>query len=203
MRRKNSAGYMRRSGGTKMQYEPAIFREQFPLVKYFVCHLTYYRELNHKYSETELKSPFWTLTIDAHLVQSIIYWCMVFGSEGCNPTHWKHLSESNVDRLRESFRQFLFTRTNFTASTWETYWKEIVDFRNEYVAHRELNYKKPVPYLDFALEVAFVYDEWIRHIISPDILEEPPLKEFTAELQRSVKPLATELLSTTKQHENT
>ena len=186
-----------------MKYEPAIFREQFPLVKYFVCHLTYYRELRNKYFEIELKSSFWTFTIDAHLVRAVIYWCMVFGSEGCNPTHWKHLSEDNVDRLRESFRQTLFKHTNLTVSTWETYWRKMVDFRNGYVAHHELNYKKPVPYLDRALEVAYVYDGWIRDIISPDILEEPPLNEGAAELQRSIKHLVIELLTKTKQHENT
>jgi len=183
-----------------MHYRPEIFREQFPLVKYFVCHLTYYRELQHEYRNIEPKSPFWAFTIDAHCVRAVIYWCMVFGSEGCNPTHWKHLSEDNVDRLRESFLQALFRHTNFTASTWETYWREMVDFRNEYVVHRELNYKKPIPYLDRALEVAFVYDRWIRDIISPDILEEPPLNESAAELQRSIKPLVTELLTKTKQY---
>ena len=171
-----------------MQYKPEIFCEQFPLVKYFVCHLTYYRELHHKYREIEPKSTFWTFTIDAHLVRAVIYWCMVFGSEGCNPTHWKHLSEGNVDYLRKSFRQSLFRYTNFTPSTWDTYWREMVNFRNEYVAHRELNYNKPVPYLDPSLEVAYVYDGWIRDIIYHDVLEEPPLKESGTELQRSIKP---------------
>lgn len=79
----------------------------------------------------------------------------------------------------------------------------MVNFRNEYIAHRELNYNKPVPYLDPALEVAYVYDGWIRDIISPDVLEEPPLKESVTELQRSIKPLVTELLTKTKQYENT
>ena len=186
-----------------MHYKPEIFRKQFPLVKYFVCHLIYYRELLHKYQEMELKSSFWTFTIDAHLIRAVILWCDVFGSEGCNPTHWKRLSEGNLDRLRESFRESLFKQTVFTPATWDTYWREMVDFRNEYVAHRELTYNKPVPNLDRALEVVYVYDGWIRDIISPDILEEPPLKESAAELQQSIKPLVTELLTRTKQYENT
>ena len=182
-----------------MQYKEEIFREQFPLLKYFVCNLTYYRELHDKYHESGLKSPFWTLTIDAHLLQAVNYWCMVFGSEGCNPTHWKHLSEDKVDPLRESFRQSLFRQTNFTASTWEQYWSEMLDFRNKYAAHRELNYKTPIPYFDHALEVAYAYDEWIRDIISPDVLEEPLLRESATELQRSIQPLIMELLSKTKE----
>jgi hypothetical protein len=52
-----------------MQYKPEIFREQFPLVKYFVCHLIYYRGLYHEYQKIELKSSFWTFTIDAHLIR--------------------------------------------------------------------------------------------------------------------------------------
>jgi hypothetical protein len=186
-----------------MKYKSAIFREQFPLVKFFLCHLTYYRELHHTYRESELKSPFWTFTIDAHLYGAVIYWCMVFGSEGCNRTHWKHLSDGDVNRLRESFRESLFKHTNFNASTWEKYWREMVDFRNEYVAHRGLSYKKPVPYLDPARDVAYVYDRWIRDVISPDVLEEPPLREFVPELQHSVRPLVAELLAKTKPYENT
>jgi hypothetical protein len=186
-----------------MQYKPEIFCEQFPLVKYFVCHLVYYRELNDKYRDLKLKSSFWTFTIDAHLTRAVIYWCMVFGSEGCNPTHWKHLFGGNVDRLRESFRQSLFRQTNLTPSTWDTYWKEMVNFRNEYVAHRELGYNKPIPYLDRALEVAYIYDEWIRDIISPDVFEEPPLKESVTELQQSIRPLVAELLTKTKEYRNT
>src|SRR5215813_4828821 len=109
-----------------MQYNPEIFCEQFPLVKYFVCHLTYYRELLHQYREIELKSHFWPFTIDAHHVRAVINLCMVFGSEGLNPTHWKHLSEGNVNGLRESFRQSLFAHTSFTASSRETYWRDMV-----------------------------------------------------------------------------
>jgi hypothetical protein len=33
-------------------------------------------------------------------------------------------------------------------------------------------------------------------------LEEPPLKEFAVELQQSIKPLVTELLTKTKHYEN-
>lgn len=186
-----------------MEYNAQIFREQFPLVKYFIYHLTYYRELDPEYRQLELKSTFWKLTIDAHLLQATIYWCMVFGSKGCNATHWKHLSEDNVGRLQDSFRQTLFTQTNFSASTWDMYWNNILDFRNKYVAHRELNYKEPIPDFDQALEVAYVYDEWIRDVISPDILEEPPLKESAAELQRSIKPLIRDLLRKAGEYTNT
>ena len=180
-----------------MHYDPKVFQEQFPLVKFFVQHLFYYRELRNAYGSLGLQSPFWVFTIDAHLARAVICWCMVFGAHGCNPTHWKKLSKNNVDYLRTSFRKWLFSHTNFTPRTWETYWKEIVAFRNEYVAHRELEYKKPVPTFDLALEVAYVYDSWIRDVIVPDIFDEPPLKKSAAELQQLIRPFAIDLLTKT------
>ena len=79
----------------------------------------------------------------------------------------------------------------------------MVGFRNKYVAHRELNYYIPVPLMDRALEVAYIYDGWIRSVISPDCFEEPPLKESIVELQSSIKPFVTRLLIMTKQYKNT
>lgn len=57
------------------------------------------------------------------------------------------------------------------------FWNKIVHFRNNYVSHRCLDFKKPVPYFDIALDVAFFYDKWIRELIFPDIFDEPELRE--------------------------
>ena len=184
-----------------MEYRSEIFREQFPLVKHFICHLTYYRVLGQQYREIALRSPFWTLTINAHLAEAAILWCMVFGTDD-NPTHWKTLFATDAETLRESFRKALFEKTTFTASTWDRYWREIVSFRNEFIAHHELSYDKPVPHFDRALQVAYAYDEWIREVISPDIFEEPPLIEFTAQLQTIITPMLAQLLAVTKTNEN-
>ena len=72
-----------------MRYEPEVFVRQFPLVKQFVHHLIYYRELVRVYRDLHLKSAFWTATIDAHLSRASLLWCMVFGSEGSN--QYRHL----------------------------------------------------------------------------------------------------------------
>ncbi len=77
-----------------MEYDTDVFREQFPIVKTFLYHLTCYRELHRVYQDLDLKSEFWTHTIDAHLLQAAILWCMVFGSNGCHPSDNKPLTYS-------------------------------------------------------------------------------------------------------------
>jgi hypothetical protein len=170
---------------TGVHYDQQVFIQQLPIAKRFTYHFVYYRALHKAYREKKLQSEFWSLTIDAPLLQAIICWCMVFGSGGCNPTHWKHLSPTNSDELQKSFRNGLFRDAELNEKSWSTYWKEITDFRNSYVAHRELNSSLPVPNLDTALKVALYYDYWIREVISPDTFDEPSLETFISELHNS------------------
>ena len=183
-----------------MRYNAEVFTKQFPRVKTFVYHLTYYRELSRSYSTLQLKSVFWTCTIDAHLLQATIQWCMVFGSHGCNPIHWKRLSQSKSKALEDNFRQGLLPHIGMTATQWQEYWKEMNDFRNKYAAHRELIYNDPVPDFTVALQVAYYYDKWIRRIIAPDIFEEPPLEQASEMLKRTVAPLVDQLIEYTKRY---
>lgn len=181
-----------------MEYNDDIFREQFPIVKRFLYHLTCYRVLHSTYGDLDLASEFWTHTIDAHLLQACLLWCMVFGSDGCNPTHWKKLCDQDRIKLKSSFREGLYKNTELTQEKWDAYWNEMNDFRGGYAAHRELNYSKPVPIFKTAEEVAYYYDTWIRELISPDIFEEPPLKESVSLMQKEIMPLAMHYLSETK-----
>ncbi|MBN2065901.1 MAG: hypothetical protein JW771_03730 [Candidatus Thermoplasmatota archaeon] len=180
-----------------MEYDENIFTEQFPIVKSFLYHLTCYRELHHAYQHLKLKSEFWTRTIDAHLLQACILWCMVFGSQG-NPTHWKNLCDQERIALENSFRESLFKKTEFTQENWNMYWKDMQDFRNGYAAHRALNYSKPVPDFKPAETIAYFYDEWIRELIGTDSLDVLPLKESVSLMQKELRPLAMHYLFETK-----
>lgn len=180
-----------------MNYEPEVFRNQFPIVKWFVYHLTYYRALSKGYREHRLQNEFWTLTIDAHLLRGTIDWCMVFGSDKSNPTHWKQLAITESKALHRSFREGLFKATDLDRYTWKQYWKSMTDFRNKYAAHRELEFASPVPNFDTALAVAYYYDNWVRRVISPDAFAEPTLESFALSLQKSVVPLVERLLDVT------
>lgn len=177
-----------------MQYNDEVFMIQFPIVKRFVYHLIYYRVLYKAYYNRNLKCEFWTHTIDAHLFQAASYWCMVFGSHGCNPTHWKNLTKRNSDELESSFRDGLQAKTGLNMAEWERYWKEMTEFRNEYAAHRELTFTKPIPNFDIALKIAYYYDHWIREIISPDIFDEPLLEKSVIKLRQKVVPIIDNLI---------
>jgi len=181
-----------------MNYEPEVFRTQFPIVKWFVYHLTYYRALSSGCREHRLQNEFWTLTINAHLLRATIDWCMVFGSDKSNPTHWKRLFITESEALYQSFREGLFKATGLDRDTWQQYWESMTDFRNKYAAHRELEqFTSPVPNFDTALAVAYYYDNWVRRLISPDTFAEPTLESFALSLQKSVVPLVKKLLEVT------
>jgi hypothetical protein len=185
-----------------MDYRPEVFREQFPIVKRFVYHLIYYRELKAAYDRLQLQSEFWTHTIDAHVLQAAIHWWMVFGSDGSNPTHWKNLSNSRSEELQQSFRSGLSKHTGIPTEEWQKYRDTMKDFRDKYAAHRELNFGEPVPDFTSALKIAYYYDHWIREVISPDIFEEPRLQKSAEALRQSVAPLINHLLGSTKKYEN-
>lgn len=157
-----------------MDYDQKVFAKQFPLVDKFTQHLIYHRTLKHTLSEDMLKVTFWMLTANAHLLEASNYWCMVFGSDGTNKTHWKNLSK-NDRKLHDSFRDGLKPSTGMTYDEYREYWKEITDFRNNYSAHRALEFTDPVPSFDPALDVALYYDRWIRKVIHPDTIDERPL----------------------------
>ena len=195
-----------------MHYDPDIFLEQFSIVKRFIYHLFYYRALHASYEKHKMQSEFWVHTIDAHLLQATISWCMVFGSDGCNPTHWKNLSQINPQDIQENFRAGLPSHTGLDMEMWKKYWKELNDFRNEFAAHRHINFQKPVPNFEVALKIAYYYDDWIRDLIEkgydkeeqsipPAIFEEPSLKESEMVLKEEVAPLMDQLFEQTRQYQ--
>jgi len=98
-----------------MNYDPDVFVIQFPIAKRFVYHLVYHRVLRTAYQNYGLECEFWTHAIDAHLLQAAILWCMIFGSDGCNPTHWKNMSQVQSEELKNSFREGL-TQGGITGS---------------------------------------------------------------------------------------
>jgi len=106
-----------------MKYNVDIFAKQFPIAKRFLYHLIYYRELHTAYQGSGLKSQFWAHTIDAHLLQAAIHWCMIFGSDGCHPTHWKKLAIDQTAELEASFRNGLLKKTSLSPKQWTTYWR--------------------------------------------------------------------------------
>jgi hypothetical protein len=168
------------------QYRSEVFAEQVPLVYLFARHLLHYRALKAALAGKQCRSSFWIDTSNAHISQACIYWCMVFGSYVTNKTHWHKLAVGPANTLRMSFRKGICEHLGISEAEWKRYWKEMVTFRNQYVAHRDLTNQGPVPLFDRALEVAFFYDSWVRELIAPDILDTRPLRETYANNNRIV-----------------
>jgi len=59
------------------------------------------------------------------------------------------------------------------------------NFRDVHVFHTELNKNYKIPKFDIAIEVAFYYDNWVREIISPDILKVMTLKKLSNEISEN------------------
>jgi hypothetical protein len=111
-----------------MDYKQDVFVHQYHVIDRFIYHLTYHRILNKGYNERRLRNEFWHMTIEAHLYAATMNWCMVFGSDGCNPTHWKQLSKKQSKELTQSFRDGLFQELQMDEADWHKYWKSFKDF---------------------------------------------------------------------------
>jgi len=166
-------------------YRKEIFAEQLPLVDRFARHLLHHRIIKSQLADHP-RSLFWSETCDAHLLQASIYWCMVFGSHGPNRTHLRHLAVDRADELQASFRARVLAALGIDEAEWRSYWAEMRSFRDRYAAHREPGFNQPVPRFDRALEAAFVYEEWIRDVIRPDVVDGPALRQLFTEWEQSV-----------------
>jgi hypothetical protein len=123
---------------------------------------------------------FWASTGDGHLKLAAIAWCMVFGGYK-EDLHWtKTPSGNDVEIEQQDFRDRLYSKTGFTQEQWETYHKDMLDFRNKYVVHFDLNHQfsRPLPSFNPALQVAYAYQEWVRELISPVLLNQPTLSSL-------------------------
>lgn len=180
-----------------MKYDSDIFRNQYPLVVSFVQHLAYYRAGKPIYDRLWIKSPLWTATLDAHLKIASIQWCKVFGSDGCNATHWKRTPILDVQKAQQSFRDRL-KKSCVTRDEWARRHQAMMNFRNRYVAHSDPNNADPVPDFNKALDVAYVYDEWVRDLIRSDIYTGLWLRQHFDEWTKAATPIFETAMNTTK-----
>ena len=163
-----------------MAYHREVFENQYPAVIFFAQRLAYYRGVSDKMDSLAHNREFWVSVVDGHLKLATMSWCMVFGTYGEN-LHWtKTPAGSNAEMAKQDFRDRLLFKTGFTPEQWETYHKEMLDFRNKYIAHFDPSQKfsAPVPFFDPALQVAYAYQEWVRELIKPVVLNQPTLSSL-------------------------
>ena len=115
----------------------------------------------------EPKQTFWIMTINLLLDAAAIEWSKVFGSWD-EDVHWtKVIPKDGHDQVREA----LLTTLQLSKKDWKVYRNSIVDYRNQMVAHHDLNAAIPkYPHYDNALVAAnFMFDR-IREVADPNQL---------------------------------
>lgn len=103
---------------------------------------------------TQQSPLMWRLMQGNALDAWVLNWCVLFGSDNSNnqPLHWKNMFEPNA------FRAGLHAALSIKPDEWVAYRNEVVDYRNELAAHRDLNPSTVrYPFCDIALEAAAYY----------------------------------------------
>lgn len=167
-------------------------QNQYAVLADFVHHLVYYRVLSRFYNESQIRSVYWTKTIDAHLLTAIIDWCMVFGTDS-NEIHWKKVVID--EQYQCNFRRHIRKLANLTKKQMDEFWFSMTNFRNKYAAHRTAATHYPaVPYMDTALIIATNYDDWFRLKVDASFAE-PSLNERYERLLRTSERFFKELIN--------
>lgn len=107
------------------------------------------------------------MTVNLLADAAAIEWCKVFGSRD-EDTHWTHVvPKERHDQVRTD----LLEATQLTQAVWEKYWNSIVSYRDQMVAHHDLdatvaNY----PRYDVALVAANFMFDLLRNLADQDSL---------------------------------
>lgn len=118
-------------------------------------------------SALEPKQTFWIMTVNLLADAAAIEWCKVFGSRD-EDTHWTHVLPNE---RHEEVREELLQQLALTMEQWKEYRGTIVSYRDQMVAHHDLNAAvAKYPHYDMALVAAnFMFDQ-IRDVADQEWL---------------------------------
>lgn len=115
----------------------------------------------------EPKQTFWIMTINLLLDAAAIDWCKVFGSWD-EDTHWTQVIPKE---RHDDVRAGLLNALGLSADDWEAYRNSIVGFRDQMVAHHDLNATvAKYPHYDLAFAAADFMFTVVRDLADPDSL---------------------------------
>jgi len=113
------------------------------------------------------KQNFWIMTVNLLADAAAVEWCKVFGSWD-EDTHWTRVVPKDI---HDGIRADLLKAIGLTQADWEKYRSSILSYRDQMVAHHDLdatvaNY----PHYDVALVAAsFIFDQ-LRNFADPNSL---------------------------------
>ena len=143
----------------------------------------YYKVLLNQYLEKDIKNVFWKDTIDAHIIQFILKWSILFGKDD-NKYHWKKIITDPNEQ--NELRDKIYNQFSGNKNEWADYRQSFLSFRDKYVAHRDLSYP-PTPYTENALNILFLYDDFIRKIQRDqyqNTFKDPRIKKMYENLEK-------------------
>jgi len=113
------------------------------------------------------KQTFWIMTVNLLADRASLEWSKVFGSWD-EDTHWTRVVPNE---RHDEVRAALLGELAFTHAEWKAYRNGIVGYRNEMVAHHDLDATiARYPHYDKAIVAAnFMFDQ-LRSIADPDQL---------------------------------
>lgn len=117
------------------------------------------------------KQTFWIMTVNMLADTAVVEWCKVLGSRD-EDTHWtKVISKDRHDEVRAR----LVDAIGLSQEEWEGYWNNIVSYRNQMVAHHDLDaIVDKYPHYDVAILAAnFMFDQ-LRGVADADSLDGIP-----------------------------
>ncbi|ULO04755.1 hypothetical protein H1230_16455 [Paenibacillus sp. 19GGS1-52] len=169
-------------------YNEKVFNEQIHILRDFLFHYSGFRLLHQEFDNLIKfgSQDFWIYTINAHYLQAINLWCMVFGTN-TNETHWKKLG------LIGDFKSIILSSLELDDDTYTTYWESVKNWRNKYSAHRIPDFSEPTPDLKLARTVALLYEDWVSTNIDDSI--NFSLKSYEVEFNEEIRKSFMYLLS--------
>lgn len=178
-----------------MEYNIVIFKRLYPVLQDFLYHYINYKEMIKVIDELPGEKEFWVRSCDANLKIAVTSWCMIFGAEKSNPTHWKRVCEQDKEDNIKEFRKYILNKGNLNKYQWDKHWNQIVSFRNRFIVHRELDFNDSVPYLETAKKVAIWFDLWIREKIKPDYLDFETLERLSIRYADNIRNTLVNILN--------
>jgi hypothetical protein len=149
-----------------MEYNKEVLTCEYSIISFFVRYHAYARGLEATKPKNNQHESFWAITHFSYFELAAIEWCKVFGSPK-EALHWTKTPIGNTaEEARTDFRSRVLAETGFTQEKWKAYHKEMLVFRNKFLAHFDMGgvMESGIPPFEPTLQVAYAYEEWVEAI---------------------------------------
>lgn len=115
------------------------------------------------------KEVAWLSICDMCYSEAIISWNALFGTNSQN-SHWKKMVAKiplpSRSRVKPFGKEMIAAHLKTTEKEWEQYHASMVDFRNNRLAHFNLNVvREDFPNFNWAMNSAYLYRKWLLSLL--------------------------------------